>query len=98
MLSILVIVVSNIENPLFPHIVCFADISPHVIYLLLVSIRVENRQKKSCPDSYRFLHLIRLFQYLRKNMEMRRKRERAYSVRFCGIPFFSGLNTYLFLI
>jgi hypothetical protein len=28
-------------------------------------------------------------------METERKRERAYSVRFCGIPFFSGLNPYL---
>jgi hypothetical protein len=50
--------------------------------------RVENGWKKSRPDSYRFLHLTRPFSYLRKNMETGRKRERAYSVRFCGIPFF----------
>jgi hypothetical protein len=49
---------------------------------------VENGRKKSCLDPYRFLYLIRLFSYLRKNMETGRKRERAYSVRFCGIPFF----------
>jgi hypothetical protein len=51
--------------------------------------RVENGRKKSRPDPYRFLHLTRPFSYLRKNMETGRKRERAYSVRFFGIPFFS---------
>jgi hypothetical protein len=60
--------------------------------------RVENGRKNSRPDPYRFLHLTRPFPYLRKNMETGRKRERAYSVRFCGIPFFSGLNPYLFRI
>jgi hypothetical protein len=60
--------------------------------------RIENERKKSRLDPYHFLYLTRLFPYLRKNMEMGRKWERAYSVRFCGIPFFSGLNTYLFRI
>jgi hypothetical protein len=60
--------------------------------------RVENGRKKSRPDPYRFLYLTRPFPYLWKNMETGRKRERAYSVRFCGIPFFSGLNPYLFRI
>jgi hypothetical protein len=50
--------------------------------------RGENGRKKSRSDPYRLLHLTRSFPYLRKNMETRRKRERAYSVRFCGIPFF----------
>jgi hypothetical protein len=63
-----------------------------------VSIRVENRRNKSRPDLYRFLHLTRPFPYLRKNMETGRKWEMAYYVRFCGIPFFSGLNPYLFCI
>jgi hypothetical protein len=51
-------------------------------------IRVENGRKKSRPDPYRFLDLTRSFPYLRKNMETGQKRERAYSVHFCGIPFF----------
>jgi hypothetical protein len=51
-------------------------------------VRDENGRKKSRPDLYRFLHLTRPFPYLRKNMETGQKRERAYSVRFCGIPFF----------
>jgi hypothetical protein len=49
--------------------------------------RVENGRVKSRPDPYRFLHLSRLFPYLRKNMEMGRKQEMVYSVRFCGPVF-----------
>jgi hypothetical protein len=60
-----------------------------------VCLNMVERRKKFCPD---FLHLTRPFPYLRKNMKMGRKRERTYSVRFCEIPFFSGLNPYLFRI
>jgi hypothetical protein len=77
--------------------ICFYSITYMTLLVSLLS-RVENGRKKSRPDPYHFLYLTRLLPYLRKNMEMGRKQERAYSVCFCGIPFFPGLNPYLFRI
>jgi hypothetical protein len=57
------------------------------VCMILIGLKTDG---KSCPNPYRFLHLTRLFPYLRKNMETGRNQERAYSVRFCGIPFFPG--------
>jgi hypothetical protein len=49
--------------------------------------RVKNTEKiPSRPVPFSIFNPT--FSYLRKNMKIERKREKAYSVRFCGIPFF----------
>jgi hypothetical protein len=68
---------------------CFLNKEPTTPRLLgAINCRVGNGRVKCRPDPYYFLYLTRLFSYLWKNMETGRKREKVYSVRFCGIRFF----------
>jgi hypothetical protein len=84
------------QGPLLPSVWLLSRVEPCKYAIIVLS--VENGRVKSCSDPYHFLHLIRSIPYLRKNMETWRKQEMVYSVRFCGVPFLSGSNSYLFHI